>query len=47
VKVTDGIHYLNQDKGGHVHAFLLDEGNGISLIDALYHVRVSKPSGRA
>ena len=36
MKLTDGIHYLNQDKGGHVHAFLLDDGNGITLIDALY-----------
>ena len=35
MKLTDGIHYLNQDKGGHVHAFLLDDGNGITLIDAL------------
>jgi glyoxylase-like metal-dependent hydrolase (beta-lactamase superfamily II) len=36
VKLTDGIHYLSQEKGGHVHAFLLDDGNGITLIDALY-----------
>jgi len=36
MKLTDGIHYLSQDMGGHVHAFLLDDGNGITLIDALY-----------
>ena len=36
MKLTDGIHYLSQEKGGHVHAFLLDDGNGITLIDALY-----------
>lgn len=36
MKVTDGIHYLRQTMGGHVHAFLLDDGNGITLIDALY-----------
>jgi glyoxylase-like metal-dependent hydrolase (beta-lactamase superfamily II) len=36
VKLTDGIHYLRQTMGGHVHAFLLDDGNGITLIDALY-----------
>jgi glyoxylase-like metal-dependent hydrolase (beta-lactamase superfamily II) len=27
---------LSQEKGGHVHAFLLDDGKGITLIDALY-----------
>ena len=36
MKLTDGIHYLRQTMGGHVHAFLLDDGNGITLIDALY-----------
>jgi glyoxylase-like metal-dependent hydrolase (beta-lactamase superfamily II) len=36
MKLTDGIHYLSQEKGGHVHAFLLDDGAGITLIDALF-----------
>src|SRR5215469_2264314 len=36
VKLAEGIHYLSQEMGGHVHAFLLDDGNGITLIDALY-----------
>jgi len=36
MKLTDGIHYLSQEKGGHVHAFLLDDGTGITLIDALF-----------
>ena len=36
MKLTDGIHYLRQTIGGHVHAFLLDDGNGITLIDALF-----------
>ena len=36
MKLTDGIHYVSQEKGGHVHAFLLDDGNGITLIDALF-----------
>lgn len=36
MKLADGIHYVHQDMGGHVHAFLLDDGNGITLIDALY-----------
>ena len=36
MKLTNGIHYLRQTMGGHVHAFLLDDGDGITLIDALY-----------
>lgn len=36
MKLTQGIHYLSQEKGGHVHAFLLDDGSGITLIDALF-----------
>jgi glyoxylase-like metal-dependent hydrolase (beta-lactamase superfamily II) len=36
MKVADGIHFVTQEMGGHVHAFLLDDGNGITLIDALY-----------
>ena len=36
MKLTDGIHYLSQEKGGHVHAFLLDDGGSITLIDALF-----------
>jgi len=36
LKLADGIHYVRQTFGGHVHAFLLDDGNGITLIDALY-----------
>jgi glyoxylase-like metal-dependent hydrolase (beta-lactamase superfamily II) len=36
MKLADGIHYLSQKKGGHVHAFLLDDGTGITLIDALF-----------
>ncbi len=36
MRLADGIHYVTQEKGGHVHAFLLDDGNGITLIDALY-----------
>jgi len=36
LKLADGIHYVRQTFGGHVHAFLLDDGNGLTLIDALY-----------
>ena len=36
MKLTDGVHYVSQEMGGHVHSFLLDDGNGITLLDALY-----------
>jgi glyoxylase-like metal-dependent hydrolase (beta-lactamase superfamily II) len=28
---------MKQDKGGHVHAFLLDNGTDLTLIDTLFH----------
>jgi glyoxylase-like metal-dependent hydrolase (beta-lactamase superfamily II) len=36
LKKADGIHYVRQNMGGDVHAFLLDDGNSITMIDALY-----------
>ena len=36
MQIAPGIHSMGQDKGGHVHAFLLDDGNGLTLIDTLY-----------
>ena len=36
MKIADGIRYVRQNMGGHVHAFLLDDGDGITLIDAMY-----------
>jgi hypothetical protein len=36
MQITPGIHSLEQDKGGNVHAFLLDDGQGLTLIDTLY-----------
>jgi glyoxylase-like metal-dependent hydrolase (beta-lactamase superfamily II) len=36
MKIAPGIHALTQDKGGRVHAFLLDDGSGLTLIDALF-----------
>jgi hydroxyacylglutathione hydrolase len=41
MKLTEGIHYVSQDKGGHVHAFLLDDGQSLTLIDALYDTDAS------
>lgn len=36
MKIAEGIHSLTQEKGGHVHAFLLDDGEGLTLIDSLF-----------
>lgn len=35
-KIAEGIWSLSQKKGGRVHAFLLDDGEGLTLIDALF-----------
>ena len=36
MEVTPGVYSMSQQQGGHVHAFLLDDGNGLTLIDTLY-----------
>jgi glyoxylase-like metal-dependent hydrolase (beta-lactamase superfamily II) len=36
MEIAPGIHSLSQSMGGHVHAFLLDDGHGLTLIDTLF-----------
>ncbi len=36
MEIAPGVHSLRQTRGGHVHAFLLDHGDGLTLIDTLY-----------
>jgi glyoxylase-like metal-dependent hydrolase (beta-lactamase superfamily II) len=36
MEIAPGIHSLGQQEGGRVHAFLLDGGNGLTLIDTLF-----------
>ena len=36
MQIAPGIYSMGQDKGGHVHAYLLDDGNGLTLLDTLY-----------
>ena len=36
MQIAAGVHSLDQSTGGHVHAFLLDDGNGLTLIDTLF-----------
>jgi glyoxylase-like metal-dependent hydrolase (beta-lactamase superfamily II) len=35
-ELAPGIHSLGHTKGGHVHAFLIDEGGELSLVDTLF-----------
>jgi glyoxylase-like metal-dependent hydrolase (beta-lactamase superfamily II) len=35
-ELAPGIHSLGHGKGGHVHAFLVDDGNELSLVDTLF-----------
>jgi glyoxylase-like metal-dependent hydrolase (beta-lactamase superfamily II) len=36
MELAPGIHSIGQKKGGRVHAFLLDDGGSLTLIDTLY-----------
>lgn len=36
MEIAPGVHSLRQSKGGHVHAFLLDDGQDLTLIDTLF-----------
>ena len=36
MEIAPGIHSHGQKMGGNVHAFLLDDGEGLTLIDTLY-----------
>jgi glyoxylase-like metal-dependent hydrolase (beta-lactamase superfamily II) len=35
-ELAPGIHSLGHGKGGHVHAFLVEDGNELSLVDTLF-----------
>lgn len=35
-QIAAGVYSIGQRKGGRVHAFLLDDGTGLTLIDTLY-----------
>lgn len=36
MEIAPGVYRLRQRQGGHVHAFLIDDGDGLTLIDTLY-----------
>jgi hypothetical protein len=35
MEIAKGIYSLGQRRGGHVHAFLIDDGHDLTLIDTL------------
>jgi glyoxylase-like metal-dependent hydrolase (beta-lactamase superfamily II) len=36
MQIAPGVHSMDQSTGGHVHAFLLDDGEDLTLIDTLF-----------
>ncbi|MFL5628945.1 MAG: MBL fold metallo-hydrolase, partial [Ktedonobacteraceae bacterium] len=36
MEISPGIYSLSQQEGGHVHAFLLDDGTELTVIDTLW-----------
>ena len=36
MEIAPGVHSMDQSAGGHVHAFLLDDGEDLTLIDTLF-----------
>jgi glyoxylase-like metal-dependent hydrolase (beta-lactamase superfamily II) len=36
MEIAPGVHGMDQSTGGHVHAFLLDDGEDLTLIDTLF-----------
>ena len=36
MEIAPGIYSMTQRKGAYVHAFLLDDGDGLTLVDTLY-----------
>jgi glyoxylase-like metal-dependent hydrolase (beta-lactamase superfamily II) len=36
MEIAPGVHSMDQSTGGHVHAFLLDDGTDLTLIDTLF-----------
>jgi glyoxylase-like metal-dependent hydrolase (beta-lactamase superfamily II) len=36
MEIAPGIYSMGQQEGGRVHAYLLDDGNGLTLIDTMY-----------
>jgi glyoxylase-like metal-dependent hydrolase (beta-lactamase superfamily II) len=36
MEIAPGVHSIGQNKAGQIHAYLLDDGNGLTAIDTLF-----------
>ena len=36
MEIAPGVHSVGQNKAGQIHAYLLDDGNGLTAIDTLF-----------
>ena len=36
MEIAPGVHSIGQTKGGHVHAYLFDDGGSLTLVDTLF-----------
>ena len=41
MQLAPGLHAFRQDEGGHVHAYLVDDGTSLTLIDTLFNADAS------
>ena len=35
-EIAPGVYSIGQNKAGQIHAYLLDDGNGLTAIDTLF-----------
>src|SRR5258707_14094357 len=40
MEIAPGLHSVEENQGGYVHAFIVDDGDGLTLIDTLYSADV-------
>jgi glyoxylase-like metal-dependent hydrolase (beta-lactamase superfamily II) len=41
MQIAPGLYSMSQQKGGHVHAYLVDDGGSLTLIDTLFNADAS------
>lgn len=37
MQIAPGVYSMTQEEGGRVHGFLLDDGNGLTIVDTLFN----------
>ena len=46
MEIAPGVYSMGQEEGGRVHAYLLDDGNGLTLLDTTVPRRREDRAGR-